>query len=95
MRTPDQIRLQLERIVESGDACNGCLSLIALLRAVLPEVVDPAWCAVCRMTITGDRMEHIESPVHLQHLVADVLANPGKYPKIEQAARERMGSPAP
>lgn len=41
MLTPDQIRLRLERLTEQGDACAGCLALIAVLHAVLPELVAP------------------------------------------------------
>ncbi len=39
MLMPDQIRLRLERLMEQGDACNGCLALIGVLHAVLPELV--------------------------------------------------------
>ena len=42
MLTPDQMRIRLERLVEQGEACNGCLALIAVLHDVLPDLVEQA-----------------------------------------------------
>lgn len=38
MRTADQVRLQLERCMEAGE-CPHCMQLIAVLHAVLPDLI--------------------------------------------------------
>ncbi len=40
MRTPNEIRRQLERCADVDGACRGCLQLIAVLHAVLPQIAE-------------------------------------------------------
>lgn len=79
MLTAEQIRLRLERLSAQSGACDGCLELIAVLHAILPDLValatQPApqesqrstkpegWCYLCRSWFE-DGLDHFESADH-------------------------------